>query len=143
MGTATRRTKDNAKQKPRLSKEVSKTKTAKGSKDNSKRYREKIKKDPIKFEEYRAREAERSRIYRRKLKEVVKKNKKVLKTKREIDRIRQQRYRDKKKEELEERKSKEEVLRKLERAMPSKMTQKIEVIKLLYNKYVDPKVTES
>lgn len=48
----------------------------KGTKDNSKRYRDKIKKDPIKYQEYRARETERSRIYRSKLKEVVKKNKK-------------------------------------------------------------------
>nr|NP_001303546.1 uncharacterized protein Dmel_CG43273, isoform C [Drosophila melanogaster]ALI30639.1 uncharacterized protein Dmel_CG43273, isoform C [Drosophila melanogaster] len=102
-----------------------------------------MKKDPIKYQEYRARETERSRIYRSKLKEVVKKNKKVLKTKRETDRLRQQRYREKKKEELANQRSLEEMLKKLEKSLPAKMSRKIEVIKLLYSKYVEPEVKES
>jgi len=69
---------------------------------------------------------------------VVKKNKKVLKTKRETDRIRQQRYREKKKEELANQKSMEEMLKKVERALPAKNSRKIEVIKILYRKYIEP-----
>jgi len=74
---------------------------------------------------------------------VVKKNKQVLKTKRETDRLRQQRYREKKKEELANQRSLEEMLKKLEKSLPAKMSRKIEVIKLLYSKYVEPEVKES
>ncbi|KMZ05678.1 uncharacterized protein Dsimw501_GD21134, isoform B [Drosophila simulans] len=82
-------------------------------------------------------------MYRSKLKEVVKKNTKVLKTKRETDRLRQQRYREKKKEELANQRSLKEMLKKLEKSLPAKMSRKIEVIKLLYSKYVEPEVKES
>ncbi|KAH8346765.1 hypothetical protein KR084_010515 [Drosophila pseudotakahashii] len=115
----------------------------KGTKETSKRYREKMKEDPIKFLEYRAREAERSRLYRKNIKEVVTKNKKALKTRREIDRVRQQKYREKKKEELASQKSIEEMLRKVERALPAKLSLKIEIIKLLYSKYVEPESPET
>ncbi|XP_017122498.1 eukaryotic translation initiation factor 5B [Drosophila elegans] len=141
--STTSRTMDKVKGTPRVNKDIPKTRTSKGTRDNSRRYREKIKNDPIKLEEYRAREAERSRIYRKKINEVVKKNKKALKSKRETDRLRQQRYRDKKKEEIAKQKSMEEIFRKLERALPKKMDQKIEVIKVLYSKYVEPEISES
>lgn len=114
-------------------------------KNRDKKFREKLKEDPVKLQAYRLKAKERAQTYRQRQLKLCKTSKKLTKERREKDRVRQKQHRMKNKnskfEETNEAYTCKQTLgkavKKVEKAMPMNLKKKIAVLNVLNAKYLN------